>query len=352
MAEKLSTYFAQAFEARQRPSGFFTNLCKKIHTLSGKVELQTRTIKNIISVDVQKGTGARYHDLSGYDTVEYEIPLYNDAEKIPETFFDEQQFGETKYTYNAAKLVNRISNGQGIFSDAQRRAEQKQVADGILTGKVTLVGGDAIEYKKDATHDITPTNKWASADATIATDVAKACKLSRIDGKHGSKTFNLLLNGDDVNSVITNPEIQKLAKSLDGISRVAIGMPEEKTPGGTLEGVFATNDNIIYVWSNSETFTIPEGYGFDNEGQEASYLPQGRAILLPANCSSLEFYYGGVVRPKPGADPLTLKPEDVEQLAWQYATTIGGCTIFEYGVKSRPLFVPRNIDEIVTFSGI
>lgn len=349
----LEKYFAGGFEQRQKPSLFLTNLCKKKLIYQGVVEFDRRKVKSLYSVNVPQCRGGRAHDLTAYETVEFKIPKYNDYSRLDEDFLEEKSFGETPYVYKQAKLINKITHDQGIFSDFQRRAQEKQVADGLLNGKIVLIDKSEIAFNKLDKQDISATKKWSDDTSKPLDDMNAAAQVVVDEGKVGTSSFNWILNGADIDAFLGNSQVQKNAKKLEGIDRVAIGMPEEITLGAALHGFISAGGFKHYIWSYNGTYDIPTGFKFAYEGTSVSFIPKGRSICLPAGVDlGFKMYYGGLVKPSLGADAINYEKLLVEQLPWAYTKTEAGTTSFEYGVKSKPLFVPENPHGYATLRGI
>ena len=142
--ENVKKVMEVGFDKRQKPSMLLSNLFK-VKQLNGiKVEVQGRSVKNFYSVDVKLGTGGRYNSLDEYDKRDFVMPEYNDIANLNEEDVFKAQFGETEYE-QTANIVKAINDGQEIFSDKQRRAEEKQASDALFYGKVALCGGNKIE---------------------------------------------------------------------------------------------------------------------------------------------------------------------------------------------------------------
>lgn len=352
MVVQYNAYFDEAFQKMKAGPRALVGLCQEIQTEHGYVEFDNRTIKNLVSVDVAPGTGGRFHNMKGFNTKKFKIPAYNDYSQLTEDFFMERQFGQKPYGMIVADAVAEITKNQGIFSNYQANSKNKQVADGLLNGRITLGDGSKIEFNKKETHDIKAAKKFTDSSAKILDELGNGCQLIVDDGKIGETEFHFITNGKVTNSIITNDDIQKAAKAIQGIDRIALSMPVEKTPGMSLSGRVSAGSFIINIWSYNATFDVPMGFGFAGEGTSQYFIPDGRGILLPKT-NDLKMYYGGLVTCPVGGDvfkdmQLIKEPE----YAYQYVKASGGTATIEYGVKSAPLFVPKNPDGYVSFSNL
>ena len=341
------------FDKKQKPSMFLANLFKPRKLKGIKVELQSRTIKSLYSVDVQLGTGGRYVDMSKYQKTDYVVPEYNDLSDITEVDMLEAQLGETEYEGKIAKAADLITDRQEIISDMQRRSENKQAADALFNGKVVLSNGDEITFNKKATHNINMTSKKiGSANSDIVNDIADACQLCNTDGKISASTYNFIATDNIIRALLADDVFRANTNVQAGINRTNVGMPEELTPGATFHGQFACGAFNINLWSYDETYTIPTGFGFANEGTEVTYIPSTSALLIPMNPNFVR-YYGALnsvdASTSTNVAGAKLNLQQAEQLPYAYDVVDNGSAVTKAGVKSRPLCVPADVDTFVTF---
>lgn len=354
MADLIKKAVEIGFDKRRKPSMLLANLFKATKLKTTKVEIQGRVVDEIYSVDVKLGTGGRRMTLSEHDTQEFTVPEYNDLAVISEEDMFKAQLGETEYTQKAANVANLINERQEVISDMQRRAEEKQASDALFFGQIVLAGGTKISFKKKATHDIQPTNKWNAAAGDPIKDIQDACKLCIDDGRLAATEFNLWLEDSALTALLANTKFQANADINKGIKRTDINMPIEQTPGGLFHGRITVGSNIVNIWSYNEKYTIPKGYGFENEGTKVGYIPTGRALLVPAN-PNFKRYYGAINNvnaPSGSLGGAKLQLVETEQLAYAYDELVDGSAVTKAGVKSRPLCVPVDVDSFATFKGL
>lgn len=361
MGNEFKKVLAAAFKKVQKPLGYFANLYEE-ELLDGiEVEIQGRDVKATYSVDTQLGTGGRRHEFSQFDSATYTVPEYNDFVDISERDVYKQQFGETIYAKTLANSAKYIADRQAFLSDMQTRAENKQAIEALLNGKVILANGNKIEFRKKASHDLNLTSKkWDAVSSGKSVndplaEIEKACQLIIDDGKVGTSEFNLTLSGKTANALLTNTYFVENSKFNNNINRSQIGIPVEKTPGAFFHGQFAAGSYIVNLFTCNEKYEVPTGYNFADEGTTKYYLPEGRGLLLPVN---VEFkkYYGSInpINFAPANDIIIpdLTPVKTRQYPYAYRVVTNGSSVVQAGVKSRPLYVPVNIDSAVTFSNL
>ena len=344
------------FDKKRKPAMFLANFFTKKQLDGIKLELQGRQVKALYSVDVKLGTGGRRVELSNHETKEYTVPEYNDHDVITEVDMFNTQLGETEYTKVAASIAGRITDKQENISDMQRRAEEKQASDSLFTGQIALAGGNKIEFNKKDTHTISKSAaKWNTAGGNPVADIIAACKLCVVDGMVSSSVFNLILEDSGLSALLANAKFIANSSAIAGIKRSDINIPEEQTPGALFHGQFSVGSFIINLWTYNEKYMIPVGFDLAGEGTEVGYIPEGYGLVLPMK-PNFRRYYGAVnsvdasTTSNIGGAKLSL--QSVEQLPYAYDVVKGGSAYTEVGVKSRPLYVPADIDSFATFKDL
>jgi len=352
MTDVIKKAMEVGFDKKQKPSMFLSNFFKKKQLKGIKVELQGRVVESYYSVDVKLGTGGRNNALDEYDKTEYTVPEYNDISSLREEDVFKAKFGETEYD-QIGSIINSINDGQEIFSNKQRRAEEKQAADAIFTGQIVLTGGNKVNFKKKSSHNVNKTSaKWSTSDGDPITDIKNLIKLCIADGKISASEWNLILEEKGLNALLGNAKFKANSNWNEGIKRSDINMPVEATPGAMFHGRISVGSYLVNIWSYNEKYTVPKGYGFEHEGEEFGYIPEGSAALLPMNPNFVK-YYGAINNTNapttPGIGGNKLELREVEQLPYAYDTLDEGSAVTKFGVKSRPLYVPIDIHSFGTF---
>ncbi len=152
-----------------------------------------------------------------------------------------------------------------------------------------------------------------------------------------------------------NDKFRENSNFNNKIERAQIGLPVEKTLGAFLHGRFAAGSYIINLWSYEGKYEIPKGFNFAGEGEQMTYIPKGRAILLP-NEVNFTRYYGAINDTDfEGVNSFVgkvLNLVETEQLPYACGCIKNGSAFAQIGLKSRPLYAPINIDASCTFSNI
>ena len=228
--------------------------------------------------------------------------------------------------------------------------------DGIFYGKIVLAGGNKVDFKKKASHKKSVSSaKWNTADGDPISVIQDLIALCLQDGKISTSEWNLIFEDKGLNAFLGNKKVKENGNWNEGIKRTDINMPIEATPGAMFHGRISVGSYLVNIWSYNEKYTVPKGYGFEHEGEQFGYIPSGCAALLPMN-PNFKRYYGAINNTNapttPGIGGNKLELVEREQLPYAYDVLDDGSATTKYGVKSRPLLVPVEIDSFATIHDI
>jgi len=358
-ANEKRTVMARLFEQKTKATNFLASFAEVMMTRAESIEIDIVRGKETYSVDIVPGAGSRSSKKTRYTTKEYVPPFYNESGSITARDLQKRLPGQNQYaaadTEYKATLAALITDKQAMKQEKIIRSIELQARDAMFTGAITLHNGDVIDFKKKATHGITVADKWNATNGVPLTDIQAGCDLIRKDGKIGGTNFRLILADNVVEALIANAQFKDKA-NLRHVENVKMGMPGQMNPeGATPHGIFSAGPYIIEIWSYPQFYDVPEGFDLANEGTSQPYIPAGEALLLPSTGIRMDLMYAGIPTLVPQTDPgltamgLSAIPNTVEADFVPYAYTDDRKECIEYGVKSAPLFVPHQIDGLVTF---
>jgi len=358
-ANEKRTVMARMFEQKMKPTLFLASHATPQTTLASSIEIDIVRGLETFAVDIVPGAGGRGNKKTRYTTKEYTPPMYNEFYNITAEELMKRLPGQTKYdaadSAFQATLLAIITDKQAMMQDKELRSIELQARDAMFDGTITLHNGDVIDFKKKTTHTISPTYKWNASTGVPLTDLEAACALCRKDGKIGASRFKLVVADDVVEALIANAQF--IAKAnIRHIENVQMGMPTDiNADGATFHGVFSAGSYTIELWAYPQFYTVPVGFGLANEGTMQPYIPSGKALLLPATGLRMDLWYAGIPQVVNQVDSvlagmgLTGTIGMVEADFVPYARLDDRSESIEAGVKTRPLFVPHQIDGLCSF---
>jgi hypothetical protein len=353
----------EAFKQKASPALYFASKAKKTITKAAKFEIDVVRGRETYAVDIVMGGGSRSNDKSRFTTKEYTPLFYNESYEITAMELQNRIPGMT--VYQAASmdysddLVALITDKQQCIQDKIVRAIELQARDALFDGQISPIGqkDTTIDFKKKTAHNVAPSKKWSASDGVPLTDIQAGADLCRENGLVDDMTFELTVADNVVEVLLANAQFSDKA-NLRHIQNVDMGMPRPEKKGATFHGYFSAGPYTIELWSYPQRYEIPEGFGLDDEGTKAPYIPNGKAILMPKNGIRFDLVYGGVPVVSNQVDPSlaalglngSLGIAEADFLPYAYLDFRKEC--ISAGIKSNPLFIPHQIDGFMTFNNL
>lgn len=231
------------------------------------------------------------------------------------------------------------------------RSIQKQFAEVLQTGIITLVNGDNIDYRRKATSmvDITADGGvyWSdTANATPLADIAKGGVFLRQVGTASGNALNLIARSSVIANLMATADYKNQA-DYRWIERMNIGMPQfTEATGFTYSGQIAAGDFRVNLWSYDEFYET-------EDGTSVYYLDSDNAILLPENFIG-KTVFGALPGMKDssvgGVDtkiPTAVESEFLIRAFYDERTISSGMKM-----SSAPIVIPITVDRIYTMKVI
>lgn len=349
LTKKMMTAFTD--QAKTIPTGFLSSFFGKNPSEisiyeSETVEIDIQRFGEKIAVDVLRGGDGNLNTMEKYSTKLYKPPFYNEYTNIKSS-----QLSKRLVDQNTYQPVNKVQNMINLIFKAQfegvkkvLRAIEVQASQALFSGTITFKNADVMDFKRKASHNITPANAWNTANGVPIADLESACIANRIDGKVTSDIA--IFSNSAWDGFISNADV--LLK-LDN-RRVGIGAIEPRfaREGAVFQGV---------IWAGAyrlECYTYDQYYT-DEAGATQPYLPAGQAVVLYSG-AVLNTSFGGV-------EILQHAEEAYRQLGISAipVMTAGKFVPYSYaikesnlvaGIQSAPLLVPTQIDAITNINAI
>ena len=346
----------EAFEQMATPTGFYTGMYRtpESNIVSSKtIFFDIKRGDEQYAVDVVRGTGGRGNILKRWSTKEYDPPVYdefawaNEAERLL------RAFGKTEYDeHTEADILAAIVENQLKLDQKIQRSEEKQCADALFLGQITLINGDVIDFKQKTSHKISPSVDWSNAAGDPDADIQGGCDLNRKDGKGTSNVAEFSPEG--LNLYLNNAKV--IAKSnFRRIDRIDLRPPRPNSDGANFHGFITVGDYELEVWTYPQFYTVPTGFGLANEGTQQPYIP-ANTLRVGRKESRFDLVYAGIEKLVPVTDPVLSGigidqfPSTMRGRRHLYGAVDQLKANVKFGVKSAPLAIPTDIDSFCIFT--
>ncbi len=265
------------YKERTAPTSFLRSFfpSKESPTKNISIEVQRGTEK--ISVDVFRGTEGNRNEFGLGTEKIFAPPYYREFFDATDLDLYDRLFGSTAIDAGVfAAFLEDVADKLRMLQDKIERAYERQCAQVLQTGIVTLDSGDNIDFKRKAESlvDLGGGNYWTDAVDPFET-FKTAAKFIRQEGKTQGGTYNAIL-GEGAHSALLNNTIFKERQDFINMPLDAIRPPQRDAVGGTLHGRISAGSYRFNIW------TYPEF--FDNAaGVSVPYIDDANLIVLPEN---------------------------------------------------------------------
>jgi len=302
-----------------------------------------------VSIEVRRGSEKVAVDVTRYDDGNLNIVSKSTEKLIKPPMYDEYIIANDHELYQVAvgaiqtgqgetyfkQLIDGLAEDMSMSVDKIYRAMEKQAADVLETGVVSLTNNANIDYGRKAASLVA---YGAARDFSIATVNPKevfltALKFIREKGKAQGSVYNAILGGEVLSALFSNPLFQAEGDLKDW-SLDSIREPQRNSVGGTLHGQISVGSYKVNLW------TYPEVY--DLAGAQVPYINEKKMIIIPETTNFVMAFSavpqlienGGVI-PQKGAILMT-EYFDMKK------------TAHEMHAKSCPIAIPVAVDQIHT----
>lgn len=356
MKDSFRIAMLRAFEQTRKPRGFLTGLARcPAENITKAKKLRIDIVKNnqSIAVDVIPGTQGRANNSGKYATNDYTPPAYDEygflsAEDLNKVDSGDTEYIERNYTQEALKRMNKK---QVEYGYKVTRAIEKQAADALFTGQVVLVDGTVIDYKRDSDHTFTAASAWGVNDDPML-DLEQAVYVNRRDALVTSDYT--ILGRVALTRFLAN---KKIIDSLDkkNLTRGDINWPSEQKDGAIFHGRISTAEMTLDIFSYPEQYTmpsaseLPDGASVANAGQTSPYVPEDM-VYVGSTQARFDLMFAGVPVMNKSSQQFkqmtgfSQQPRIVKGSLVPYALVDTYGEQIKVGIKSRPLWVPTQVD--------
>lgn len=333
-----------AYREMATPLSFLRSFFKADESFTLDVAIDVERNGEKVAVDVHRASEGNRNTFSKTTMKTIEPPYYreffdNTQLKLYQTLFGSDTISDGMFSQFVKEVATRYKQLQNIIE----RSYERQCAQVLQTGVVTLASGDNIDFKRKAQSlvDKGAGNYWDSTTVDPNVDIENACTFIRQAGKSQGGTFNAIFGSKAWNAYLNNTIIKERnnlkAWKLDNI------VPSiRNSVGGVLHGQVDCGSYTVNLW------TYPEFYE-DASGNMVPYVAPENVIVLP-EVPRFTLAYAAVPQVLPAGfnnpDFVLPAPKAGAFVLGDYIDQRATAHIFD--IKSAGIAIPTAVDQIST----
>lgn len=318
------------------PMSYLRSFFRPVESMSKEISIEVRRGKEKVAVNVQRHSDGNYNKFSLSTEKIFIPPFFYEWMAANDHRLYDVAIGSGGSAPALAQLAAELSSDLVELKNKIERAYEKMCADIFENGRITLVDGTVIDFKRKSASivDKGAGAYWATGTVDPFVDLENGCKFLRKTGKSRGNTVNAIF-GEDVLSDFLNNTIVKARHDIWNYKLGTMDIPEMQMEGVVFHGEVSCGAYRVRV------FTYPEYYEAA-DGTMTPYINPKKVVMLPTQTDFIMSFAavpqligpGGEI-PQKGAYLVT---ESIDQKK----------TVHEIGIKSAGLPIPVAVDRIYT----
>ena len=314
---------------------------------SATVNIEVSRGNEKIAVDVIRGTRGKRNTFSRATQKEILPPFYKEYFDATQLDNYDRVFGFSPDIPNAT-VIGFLARETGMkYVELRKkidRAKELQCANALETGVVTLVNGDNIDYKRQATSivDLTASGYWTNTGADVESQLIAAAEFERQEGRNSSAIFNLVTSGQAFVN-LKKTDFFKNNANYQQVKLIDINTPIKESFGAAYHGQISAGAYIFNIWTYDETYETDAGVA-------TRYWPVNKAVIIPTTGARFEMSHAqvpAIIRDTGNAEfPAFIGRVSAEYYRTNSIDELGAAHYF--WLMSAPVAFPITVDMIYT----
>lgn len=333
------------YQERIRPTGFLRSFFPVRQSGALNVAVEVERMGEKIAVDVVRGTEGNRNKFSKSTEKIWTPPLYSERFEMTELdLYDRVLGSQGNANENLfASLLNSAADRMGTIQDKIERALEKQCADVLMTGIVTLSAAESIDFKRRDANNANPSivdlnagsnGGYFSANSNVFNQFKVACDFLRQYGHSTDAQFVAILGETALKDMLANTVFTG-RQNYFNMALDQVSAPRRNATGAAFHGIITAGSYKVELW------TYPQIYDAAN-GTKTKYINDKYVVVLP---SSPRFHMAHALVPQLISQPGQVPNQatfvyDEKYDEWQ--------TSHEMRVRTAALAVPVAVDQIYT----
>jgi len=250
------------YQERIRPTTFLRSFFPSKTSPTKYVSIEVERGFEKIAVDVLRGTEGNRNMFSKSTEKIFEPPIWRE-------YFDATQLdlydrvlgsqGDAQAPLFAA-LMNTVADRLGMLQDKIERAKEKQCAEVLISGVVSVTQGTNIDFKRKAASivDLTSSGGYWATNNDVFAQFEAAGNFLRTVGKSGDGVFNVVLGATALTDLYANTKF--LARqNLFNMALDAVVGPVRNSTGAAFHGTISAGPYKFQLWSYPQYYDATSG---------------------------------------------------------------------------------------------
>lgn len=323
------------YKERPKVTSFLRSFFPTVESSTRYVSIEVSRGTEKVAVDVLRGTEGNRNTFSRSTEKVIDPPFYREFFDATELDVYDRLFGSESIDSNAfAGFIDAVTEKYGILQDKIERAYERQCAQVLDSGIVTLANGDNIDFlRKAGSKQDKSGETWATGTNNPLAHLEGAGNFIRQTGKSSGGVLNVIMGGSALNAFLQNDTVEKTA-DIRNYSLLAVREPQRNAVGATLHGSVSAGSYQFNIW------TYPEYYD-DAAGVSTPYVDPKKIIVLP-EAPNFKLGFGAVPQLYKGQSSI----QKGAFVFGEYMDERNTAHIFD--IKSAGIAVPVAVDTIYT----
>lgn len=271
----LTKALADVMRERTAPMSFMRSFFKEKEYATASISIEVERGTERVAADVYRGSEGNRNRMGATSEKMFIPPYFREFFDVTELDLYDRMFGSDMIdTVILTQMVSDITDKLKLLCDKIDRAYEKQCADVVQTGIVTLSSGTNIDFKRKAgsMQDLSAT-PWTSDSNNPIDHLIAGAKFVREKGKSQGGTLNVLMGETAFSAFLNNAKVKGRA-DIKNYSLDSLSVPQKNAVGASFHGEVSIGSYLGRIW------TYPEGYE-NSGGTFVKYLDDKKIVILP-----------------------------------------------------------------------
>jgi hypothetical protein len=322
------------YKERPKVMTFLRSFFKNVESATKYVSIEVQRGTEKIAADVMRGTEGNRNSFSNVTGKTFLPPYYRE-------YFDatELDLYDSLFTADSisapifAQFLDSVAEKFAMMVDKIERAYEKQCADVLLSGIITLNDGTTIDFKRKAGSMVDNTaSPWSGAYSPF-TQLEAGAQFLRETGKSQGTVYNAIFGPQVLAAFLDNADVKE-RQNLFHMNLDAIRAPQREAVGGTYHGEISIGSYKCRIWTYPEVYTAANG-------TTTPYLEAKKVIMIP---EAPNFVMGFAAVPRLLSE--NAAPQKGAYVFGDFKDERNTAHIFD--VKSAGVALPVAVDQIYT----